>query len=104
MTGLGSAAHALSMGCVGGHCDEQMVMPEVEYHAGHALGEATGSTPLGPDGMEHDECNPFLCNSLALILLTPDAVFDQSETVLGWQVGHLSTLEEPSNPDRPPNL
>lgn len=104
MTGLSSASHALSMGCVGGHCDEHKVMPVVENHTGHALGELTSSTLLGSDGIEHDECNPFLCNSLTLILLTSDAVFDQSEAVLGWQVGHLSTLEEPDNPDRPPNL
>ncbi len=79
-------------------------MPMLENHTGHDLGESTGSTPLGSDGIEHDECNPFLCNSLVLILQTSDAVFGQSDAVLGWQVGHLSTLEEPDNPDRPPNL
>jgi len=104
MTGLGGAAHALSIDCANGHCDDHMTVNATEHHAGHVSGEATDSGPLGSNGMEHDECNPFLCNVLALTLASSEAVFDQSEAALAWQVSSLATLEEPDNPDRPPNF
>lgn len=104
MTGLGSAAHALSKNCAGGHCDDHASMSVDMHHADHASVEPTGSVPQGTDGVAHEGCNPFLCHVLALSSQYSEATFDQSETVLGWQVGHLSTLEEPDNPDRPPNL
>ncbi len=104
MTGLGGAAHALSNDCANGHCNDHMTATSTEHHAGHLSGEATDSGPLGWNGMEHDECNPFLCNVLALTSQSSEAVFDQSEVALAWQVSSLSTLEEPDSPDRPPNL
>lgn len=104
MTGLGGAAHALSNDCANGHCDDHVTVNATEHHAGHLPGKATDSGPLGSNGMEHDECNPFLCNVLALTLASSEAVFDQSEAALAWQVSGLAALEEPDNPDRPPNL
>ncbi len=103
-TGLGGAAHALSNDCVNGHCDDHMTATATEHHAGHLPREATDSGPLGSNGMENDECNPFLCNVLALTSVFSEATFDQSEAALAWQVSSLSTLEEPDNLDRPPNL
>lgn len=102
--GLGGAAHALSKDCTGGHCDNAMSMIAEDHHAGHSPGEQADRVALGSNGMEHDECNPFLCNALVLALQSCEAVFDQSEAALAWQVTSLSTLEEPDNPDRPPNL
>jgi len=104
MMGLGGAAHALSNDCANGHCDDHMTATATEHHTGHVLGEATDRGSLGSNGMEHDDCNPFLCNALALTLVSSDAVFDQSEATLAWQASSLSTLKEPDNPDRPPNL
>lgn len=104
VTGVGGAAYALSNDCANGHCDDHMTAAATEHHAGHLSGETTDSDPHGSNGMEHDECNPFLCNVLALTLLSSEAVFDQSEAALAWQVSCLSTLEKPDNPDRPPNL
>lgn len=104
MTGLGGVAHALSNDCANGHCVDHMTATATEHHAGHLSGEASEFGPLGSNGMEHDECNQFLCNVLALTLVSSEAVFNQSEATLAWQVSSLSTLEEPDNPDRPPNL
>lgn len=104
MTGLGSAANALSNDCANGHCDDHMTATVIERHAGHVLGEATDGGQQGSNGMVHDDCNPFLCNILALTFVSPEAVFEQSKAALAWQVSSLSTLEEPDNPDRPPNL
>ena len=76
-------AHALSNDCANGHCDGRMTATATEHHAGHLSGEASDSGPLGSNGMEHDECNPFLCNVLALTLVSSEAVFDQSEGRFG---------------------
>jgi hypothetical protein len=54
--------------------------------------------------MAHEDCNPLLCNFLALTWVSSEAVFDQSEAALAWQVSSHAALEEPDNPDRPPNL
>ncbi len=104
MTGLGSTAHALSNDCANGHCDDHMTATASEHNAGHVSGEATDSGPRGSHDMAHDDCNPFLCNVLALTLMSSEAVFDQSEAALAWQVSSLAAREEPDNPDRPPNL
>lgn len=103
-TGLGGAAHALSNDCVYGHCDEHVTETEKEHHTGHVVEGATDSAPHGSNSMEHDECNPFLCNVLALDLPFSDAVFYWSKAALAWQITSFSALEEPDNPDRPPNL
>lgn len=62
------------------------------------------SVPQGTDAMAQDECNPFLCNVLALSLQSCEVIFDKSDAVLAWQVSSLSALEEPGNPERPPNF
>lgn len=102
--GFGSVAHALSKDCVGGHCDNRM-SSSAQVHPGSdtALKSAFGGTHE-PESTEHDGCNPYLCLVLALASPHSEETFDYSETVLGWQVRHLMTLEEPDNPDRPPNL
>ena len=100
MTGFGGAAHALSNDCVNGHRDDQIAVTAAEHHAGHLSVEATDSGPLG---MVHDDCNPLLCNVLAINSPSSKAVIDQSEAAATWQVGSLAALEDPDNPDRPPN-
>lgn len=104
LTGLGSAALALSKDCLGGHCNDHMNMTVAEHQPGHAPGEASIGVPDKSNGVEHDECNPFLCNVLVLMSLSSKATFVQSDAVLAWQVASLSTHEEPDNPDRPPNF
>lgn len=104
MTGLGGAAHALSNDCSNGQCDDRMTTIESEHHADHVPGETTENPHHGAHGMEHDECNPFLCSVLALTTASSEAVFDQSKAALVWQVSSLAALEEPDDPDRPPNL
>lgn len=102
MTGLGDAAHALSTDCANVHCDDHMIV--TDHYVEQGSGEATNSVSRGSNGTEQDECNPFLCNALVLTLGSSETVFDKSEATLAWQVSSLSTLEEPVNPDRPPNL
>lgn len=104
MTGLSGATHALSNDCAIGHCDDLERINAMEHRAGHFSGESTETTTHGPHDLAYDECNPFLCNALALTLVSSKMVLDQSEAVLAWQVSSLAALEEPDNPDRPPNL
>lgn len=104
MTGLGGTAHALSNDCANGHCDDHVTMTVTEHHAGHVSGETTDSTTRGSHDMAHEDCNPLLCNFLALTWVSSEAVFDQSEAALAWQVSSHAALEEPDNRDRPPNL
>lgn len=104
MTGLGGAGLTLSNECANGHCDNHMIATVSEHHTGHISGEAQDSTPRESNEIEHDECNPFLCNVLALTLTSSETVFDQSEAALAWEVSRLSTLEGPDSPERPPNL
>ncbi|WP_164662118.1 hypothetical protein [Tropicibacter sp. Alg240-R139] len=106
MTGLDGTAHALSRDCANGHCADHTttVVVVADYHADHVPGESTDNGQHGSHDMVHDDCNPFLCNALALTSASSEAVFDQSEAALAWQISSLSTLEEPDNPYRPPNL
>jgi hypothetical protein len=104
ITGLGGPAHALSNDCANGHCDDHMTAIMAEHQAMNVSGEGADTTQHGSNGMEHEDCNPFLCYVLALTSMSTEAVFDQSATTLIWQVTSLSTLEEPENPERPPNL
>jgi hypothetical protein len=104
MTGLGGAVHALSNGCANGHCDDHVTANVTEHHTEPVSGDATDSSQHGSHDMVHDDCNPFLCNVLALTLEASQEDFDQSKAALAWQVSSLSTLEDPDNPDRPPNL
>ena len=104
MTGLGGTAHALSNDCANGHCDDHVTMTVTEHHADYVPEEITDSTTRGSHDMAHEDCNPFLCNFLALTLVSSEAVFDQSEAALAWLVSSLAALKEPDNPDRPPNL
>lgn len=104
MTGVSSVAHALPTDCGSGHCDDHMTMIAEESHAGHGRLEPVDGVSHGSNGLMHEECNPFLCNVLALALPSFEAVFDQSEAALAWHVTGLRTLKEPDNPDRPPNF
>lgn len=104
MTGLGGTAHALSRDCANGHCVDHTTTVVADHHTDHVPGEATDNGQHGSNDIVHDDCNPFLCNALALTSVSSEAVLDQSEAALAWQVSSLSTLEEPDNPDRPPNL
>lgn len=104
LTGLGSSVHAMSNGCIGGQCEDHLQMPVESGHDAHALAEAVsgGHHPVGET--EHEGCNPFLCQALALTSKHFETVSIEVVAALEWHVGHLSTLEEPNNPDRPPNL
>lgn len=104
MTGLGGKAHALSQEHANAHCGTHMIVPVAEHHVGYALEEATDSVSNGSSGQQHAECNPILCNALALMLCSSEVAFDHSEAVLAWQVTGFATLDEPDNPDRPPNF
>lgn len=104
MAGLSGAAHALMSICVDGHCHDHVTTFVSEHHTERDSGESTDSSRHKPNGMELEECNSYLCNALALTLESSDAVFFQSKDALAGNVSRLSTLEEPDNPDRPPNL
>lgn len=80
-----------------------MNMTVEESQLDHAQGRIATSVPPGSDAMAHDECNPFLCNALALTVQPFKIIFEKSGIVLAWQVSSLSALEEPGNPERPPN-
>ena len=90
----------MSQNCAGGHCEDHLSKSVDAHYADHA---STEDIQHDPDDMTHEGCNPFLCHVLALTSQYSEAEFEHSETVLGWQVVHLSALEEPDNPDRPPN-
>jgi hypothetical protein len=100
--GLGSTAHAASNDCTNVHCDDHVTV--TEHHAENSLDETADSTQQKSPDIAHDDCNSFVCNFLALTLVSSAAVFDQSEAALAWQVSSLAALEQPDHPDRPPNL
>jgi hypothetical protein len=103
MTGLGTAARAMSKTCFGGHCETHMNMTVEENQPDHTQERTAKSIPLGSDAMAQDECNSFLCNVLALTVPSFKVIFERSEIVLAWQVSRLTALEEPGSPERPPN-
>ncbi|MFY2825143.1 hypothetical protein [Ruegeria sp. MALMAid1280] len=103
MTGLGDRAHAMFENCNGGHCAYHLHMSAGDHHAGHASVAPGEGAPHQPDGAAHEGCNPFLCNVIALATPASETKLNQSAAVLAWQVTSLSTLDEPDNPDRPPN-
>lgn len=102
--GLGSAAHALSTGCIGGHCGDYTDVSVDKLHLGHTPIMLAKDAPQEPDSTATEGCNLLLCSALLPWSLRPVAKIDPSETVLVWQIGQLSALEEPETPDRPPNL
>lgn len=104
VTGMGGSAHAMLGNCPGGHCDDHMLASVNDRHAGHALVTSAADVPQQQDLVDHEGCNPFLCNVLAFTSQHSDAGFDQSGAALTWFSKRLSALEEPSSPDRPPNL
>ncbi|MBA84199.1 MAG: hypothetical protein CML60_05600 [Rhodobacteraceae bacterium] len=104
VTGLSGPAHALSGDCAGGHCAEHVHMSADTQNAGHAAMDFAGQVPSDSGGAGHEGCNPFLCNVLAVALFHSDVIFAPSKTTRMWHVALLSSLEEPNNPDRPPNL
>jgi hypothetical protein len=104
VSGLGGASHALSPDCANGHFDDHVIEAVTEHLAGHVPDDATDSASRGSQHIEQDNCNPLLCSVAALTLSSSEAVFHPTETAVAWQVSSLSTLEEPENPDRPPNL
>lgn len=80
-----------------------MNMTVEESQHGYAQGRTAESVTQGSNGVEHDDCNPFLCNVLALTVQSSEVIFDKSEAAIAWQVSKLSALEEPGSPERPPN-
>ena len=94
----------MSQDCSGGHCDDHASTSLDAHVSGHNFVELSGDATHDPDEMAHDGCDQFLCHALDLTLPQSKVTFDHSKTVLGWRVRHLSTLNEPENPDRPPNL
>ncbi len=103
MTGLGDRAHVMLENCNGGHCESHVHTSVVGHHVNHASVSPSGSAPHEPDGTTHEGCNPFLCNVAALTAQDFQATPDQRVIVAAWQASNLSTLNEPDNPDRPPN-
>ncbi|MGH1356751.1 MAG: hypothetical protein ACRBBS_16960 [Thalassovita sp.] len=101
--GLGSAAHALSTGCIGGHCDGGADVSVDNHHIGHTPFMMAKEVLQDSDSAATDGCSPLLCNVLLLNSERSVAEFDQTETILAWQIKQLSPLEEPETPDRPPN-
>lgn len=101
--GLGNVAHALANERVGGHCIDHMATSVEAQHADHGLFAPSEDAQHEPDSAAHEECNPFLCNALALITPTYETKLSQVAVVLALQVTSLSTLNEPDNPERPPN-
>lgn len=103
MTGLGDRAHAILEKCNGGHCENHLHASVVDHHVDHASVSPSGGAPHEPDGTMHEGCNPFLCNAAALMAQDIQATPNRSVIVVAWQASNLSTLNEPDNPDRPPN-
>lgn len=102
--GLGGTAHAMSRDCSGGHCSDHTPTPVDGHYPAHVATVSTGEVSHDQDGASHERCNPFLCHVLILASQYSETPVDHSTTILGWYVSHLSTLEEPDNPDRPPNF
>lgn len=100
MTGLAGVAHALSSSCLAMPCDTHMSGP-----AGPSdVVPDAGERPASPgDHMADDGCNPSICHALALAAQPPKTDAAPPPGARGWQVGHLSALQEPEHPDRPPN-
>ncbi len=103
MTGLGDRAHAMLENCNGGPCVYHLHTSVVEHNADHASVTLSEGSQHDPGSATNGGCNPFLCNVLALKMQNSATNPDQSDTVLAWQVTNLSALNEPDNPDRPPN-
>ncbi|WP_298855672.1 hypothetical protein [uncultured Ruegeria sp.] len=101
--GLGNVAHALASECVGGHCIEHMATSVEAQHADHGLVAPGEDGQHEPDTSAHEGCNPFLCNVLALTTPAFETKSNQAAVVLALRATSLSTLNEPDNPDRPPN-
>ncbi len=101
--GFGSVVHALSNECVGGHCIDHMATSVEAQHANHGLVASSEDGQHEPDSAAHEGCNPFLCSVPALTTQTSESKFNQAAVVSASQVTNLSTLNEPDNPDRPPN-
>ncbi len=102
--GLGSTAHALSTGCIGGECGGDADLAVENLHFGHATVMMAKDVPQDPDSAPTDGCGPLLCKVFLLNTQRLVAKFDQTDIVLVWQLRQLSALEEPETPDRPPNL
>ncbi len=101
--GFGNVAHALASECVGGHCIDHMATSVEVQHANHELVAPSEDRQHESDSTAHEGCNPFLCNVLALTAQDFQTTPNRSVIVAVWQASNLSTLNEPGNPDRPPN-
>ena len=103
MTGLGDRAHAMLENCNDGRCEHHLHTPVVEHRAGHVSAAPSEDAQHEPDSATHEGCNPFLCNALMLTTQDSQTTPSRSGIALAWQITSLSTLNEPDNPDRPPN-
>lgn len=101
--GLGNVAHALASECAGGHCIDHVATSVGAQHDDHRLVAPSEDRQHEPDSSAHEGCNPFLCNVLALTTQAFETKPNQAAVELALRATSLSTLNEPDNPDRPPN-
>lgn len=102
MMGLGGTLHASTNDCAHAHCDNHVTA--TEHHDEKASVETIDGAKSGSHDLANDDCSPFMCNFLALGLVSSEPLFDQFEAALTWQVLSLVALNETDNPDRPPNI
>lgn len=95
MTGLVGTAHAMPANCDQTQCDAHHAVSSGAAHSDAPSDEANPA--------HHDDCGLHLCHVLALSARQMDEIAHQSEADLGSRVRHLSTLDEPDGPDKPPN-
>ncbi|WP_299669360.1 hypothetical protein [uncultured Ruegeria sp.] len=101
--GLGSVVHALPNECVGGRCIDHMATSVEVQHANDVSAAHNEDGKHEPDSAADEGCNPSLCNVLAFTAPASETKLNQAAVVLALQVKSLSKLNEPDNPDKPPN-
>lgn len=99
--GLGNAAHAMSMGCAGGGCDDLNSTPYDLHQIEHA---DMVDTPHNSANANHDACDLNLCHALVLLPVSAQTHFALVETPLPRQAVLLHVQNRVGTPDRPPNL
>jgi hypothetical protein len=103
VTGFGSSVQALMADYGNGHCDAHSAVAMHEGHADQMVMEHTGADWSNEDRVQADDCCTFLCSGLAFSPVHSVLAHRQFAALPGWPIVHLSPLNEPQGPDRPPN-